>query len=346
MITVAVKASRNYNIYIENGLLPKAGQLVRQAAGGQKAFLITDSNVDPLHGAAAVRTLEETGYEVIKHVFPAGEESKNLTTLSEILSAMAAAHMSRKDIAVALGGGVVGDITGFAAAVYMRGIQFVQIPTTVLAAVDSSVGGKTAVDLPEGKNLAGAFHQPSAVIFDGELLKTLPERDYNNGFAEVIKYGMIEDPSIFELLESPEENLDQIIQRCVEIKAQIVEEDEFESGKRQILNFGHSIGHAYEKLSDFSMLHGEAVACGMMEICRIAEKQGSCEEGLALRLGKLLKQFKLPLQAGYDPDEVVEVMANDKKASGDSINLIVPLEAGRVEIVKTGLDELVSMISV
>ncbi|MGN0701905.1 MAG: 3-dehydroquinate synthase [Lentihominibacter sp.] len=344
MITVPVNASSKYDILIGRGILPKAGSLIRETAGGEKALVVTDSNVDKYHSEAVIESLRLAGYEAMKYVIPAGEDSKNMETLSEILSFMAANHLSRKDVAVALGGGVVGDITGFAAAVYMRGIRFVQIPTTVLAAVDSSVGGKTAVDLPEGKNLAGAFHQPALVICDTDTFATLPERDFNNGFAEVIKYGMIADYEIFDMLDGAD--IEEIIRRCVEIKAEIVEEDEFESGRRQILNFGHSIGHAYEKLSEYSLLHGEAVSCGMVKICEIAEKKGMCSEGCTVTLKAALKKYKLPLRADYSRKAVAEVIRMDKKAAGDYINLIMPTGRGEVAIVRTGLRELESLLDI
>ena len=341
MRIVKVNASKKYNIYIDRGLLSVAGEYIREAAGGNRAVVVTDSNVDKVYSEQLMNSLRNSGYDAVKYVIPAGEESKNLQVLAEILSFMAANHLSRKDVAVALGGGVTGDITGFAAAVYMRGIRYVQIPTTVLAAVDSSVGGKTAVDLPEGKNLAGAFCQPSAVICDTAVFDTLAERDYNNGFAEVIKYGMIADEDIFDILER---SIDEIIERCVKIKADIVNEDEFESGRRQILNFGHSIGHAYEKLSGFSMLHGEAVACGMVKICRIAAAKGICAYSCTDRLTEALMKFGLPVKADYSAEDVAEMMKMDKKASGDSINLVLPLKLGRVKIEKTPLESLKDLL--
>lgn len=341
MRIVKVNASKKYNIYIDRGLLSEAGEYIREAAGGNRAVVVTDSNVDKVHSEQLMNSLRNSGYDAVKYVIPAGEESKNLQVLAEILSFMAQNHFSRKDVAVALGGGVTGDITGFAAAVYMRGIRYVQIPTTVLAAVDSSVGGKTAVDLPEGKNLAGAFCQPSAVICDTAVFDTLAERDYNNGFAEVIKYGMIADEDIFDILER---SIDEIIERCVKIKADIVNEDEFESGRRQILNFGHSIGHAYEKLSGFSMLHGEAVACGMVKICRIAAAKGICADSCTDRLTEALMKFGLPVKADYSAEDVAEMMKMDKKASGDSINLVLPLKPGRVKIEKTPLESLKDLL--
>lgn len=341
MAEVTVNASKKYTIHIGKGLMDRAGSIIREAAGGKKAAVITDTNVDSIYSHKLIDSLTESGYETVKYVIPAGEENKNLQTLSYILSFMAENHFSRKDIAVALGGGVVGDITGFTAAVYMRGIRYIQVPTTVLAAVDSSVGGKTAVDLPEGKNLAGAFYQPDAVICDTDVFATLPERDYNSGFAEVIKYAMIDDSSIFDMLDY---DIEHIIRRCVEIKADVVGEDEFESGRRQILNFGHSIGHAYEKLSQYSMLHGEAVACGMMKICEIAEAEGMCSRACAEILEEALMKFGLPVKADYSAAETAEMMKMDKKASADSINLVMPLEPGRVKIVKTELDKLESML--
>ena len=337
MDIVRIKASKDYNVYIGAGLIDEAGKIIRDTAGGSKACIITDSNVDKFYSEKVTKQLEDNGYEVLKFVFPAGEESKHLGTLAEILSFMAQNHLSRKDIAVALGGGVVGDITGFSAACYMRGIKFVQIPTTVLAAVDSSVGGKTAVDLPEGKNLAGAFYQPETVICDTDTFGSLPERDYNNGFAEIIKYGMIRDEKIFDMLDG---HVSDIVKRCVEIKADVVEEDEFEGGVRQILNFGHSIGHAVEKASDFSLLHGEAVAIGMVRICDIAIAEGKCDKATRDILVDALKKYKLPTCGDYAPDTILEIMRSDKKADGATINLIMPVKPGTVNIEKTGIEEV------
>lgn len=341
MKTITVRASDPYKVYIGRGIADKAGEIIRTDAGGSTAAVITDSNVDPLHSAGIIACLEKSGYKTCRYVMKAGEEHKTMQTLQDILSFMADNNMSRKDIAVALGGGVTGDVCGFAAAVYMRGIRYVQIPTTVLAAVDSSVGGKTAVDLPQGKNLAGAFHQPAAVICDPDFFTTLPQRQYNNGFAEIIKYGMIKDPGLLEKLDN---DITEIIADCVQMKADIVEEDEFESGKRQILNFGHSIGHAVEKLSDYTLLHGEAVACGMVKICDVAEREGICTARCGEILRNALTGHGLPVEAGYGSEDIIKAMKADKKADADAINLVMPEEPGKVIISKTSFADIRRML--
>ena len=297
----------------------------------RKAALVTDSNVDRLYGDAVVRQIEDTGLQVERIVFPAGEKSKTLETYAELVCGFAALELTRADFAIALGGGVVGDLTGFAAATYMRGIGFVQIPTTLLAMVDSSIGGKTGVDIPEGKNLIGAFHLPKQIIRDVNFLETLPEKEMKNGLAEMIKTAVLFDPEMFSALSSlpPLSSLVPWVDRCAAWKQKIVEEDFKEGGKRKLLNLGHTFGHAIEKVSDFAIPHGEAVAIGM----RIVGKD-------VPEIGRILDVCGYPKYEGFDNAKILEAIRGDKKRSGDTITLVVPRKVGECELLETPMRDL------
>ena len=339
MIKVNVKASKEYDVLIGSGILP---EIDRYISGPKKAALIADSNTGPLFARTVKQSLTDRGLEVFEYVFEAGEKSKTLKTYSEILDFLAEARFGRGDVVCALGGGVTGDMAGFAAATYMRGIGYIQIPTTLLAAVDSSVGGKTAIDLPAGKNLAGAFYQPDIVICDTDTLRSLDRRQMNSGRAEVIKYAMIADETIFDMLRESEKSGDmtELIARCVEIKRDIVQEDEFEGGSRKLLNFGHTIGHAIEKASGYEILHGEAVAAGMMCMCRGAAAEGLCESDFTGRLGAVLEENGLPLTTTFDKDTLMDLIRSDKKASGDGIDIVVPERIGKCAVKRVSFDEM------
>ena len=301
-----------------------------------KVALVTDSNVDRLYGDAIVRQIEDTGLQVERIVFPAGEKSKTLETYAELVRGFAALELTRTDFAIALGGGVVGDLTGFAAATYMRGIGFVQIPTTLLAMVDSSIGGKTGVDIPEGKNLVGAFHLPKRIIRDVKFLETLPEKEMKNGLAEMIKTAVLFDAEMFAALErlvyldnlERLEKLEPLVERCANWKQKIVDEDFKEGGKRKLLNLGHTFGHAIEKVSDFAIPHGAAVAIGM----RIVGKD-------VPEIGKILDAYGYPKYEGFDNTKILEAIRGDKKRSGDTITLVVPRKIGECELVETSMSE-------
>ena len=345
MKTVAVNASNKYNIIIEHSLLDKAGKLCADTIGVCKGVIITDSNVDKLYSKALEASLVSSGYEISKFVFEAGEKSKNTQTLISIVEFLAEQGLTRSDCIFALGGGVVGDIAGFAAAIYMRGIRFVQFPTTLLAAVDSSVGGKTAVDLDAGKNLVGAFHQPSLVLCDYSLFDTLSPEIFADGCAEAIKYGVINDSPLFELInDTIDENLEEIIASCVLNKARIVECDEFDTGKRQLLNLGHTVGHAIEKLSAFSISHGSAVAIGMVIVMRAAVKLGYCKEEDLRKLISLLQKTKLPIACDYTASELALAALSDKKRKGNTITLAIPYGIGDTRLVDVPITELESFI--
>ena len=313
-------------IYIENGLLSKVGELTKTVLKGKKIALISDTNVYPLYGENIKNQLENEGYKVFTYIFKAGEASKNTRELIKIVEFMAENELTRDDGAVALGGGVCGDMVGFAASVFLRGIKFVQIPTSLLAQVDSSVGGKTAVDLPQGKNLCGAFHQPSLVIIDPNVLKTLSHHFFSDGMGEVIKYGCIKSASLFEKLESGDvkDNLTEIITECVSIKRQVVENDEKEHGERALLNFGHTCGHAIEKLWNFETVsHGEAVAIGMVMITRAGENLGITEKGTTDRLIKVIEKNDLKISDTHTDKEIISAMNGDKKRTGTGIKFVM-----------------------
>ncbi len=345
MRKITVNASKIYDVIIERGALDRIGEYAKGANLSGKACIVSDSNVAPIYMERVRKSLEESGFSVCEFVFPAGEASKTAQTFIEILNFLAENHFSRKDTLFALGGGVTGDLTGFSAASYMRGINFVQIPTSLLAAVDSSVGGKTAIDLESGKNLAGAFYQPQIVVFDPDALETLPAEYFSDGMAEVIKYAMIRQKGIDELIMGDTaQNLEEIIARCVEIKRDIVAEDEFEGGIRRILNFGHTAGHAIEAEADFKLSHGRCVAVGMYIITRAWEKRGLCEKGTCDVLIKMLEKFGLDKSSDYSPETISQRAKNDKKAEGGSLNIVVPLTLGKCDVIKVTMDEFLPIL--
>lgn len=334
MKRVNVKAAKPYDIIIENGLLDRVGECCAAVLHSDKVLLLTDSNVHPLYGNTVCVQLADAGYAVTEYVIPAGEASKSVEQYVNVISTLAQEGFSRSDAIIALGGGVVGDLAGFCAASYLRGIPFVQIPTTLLACVDSSVGGKTAVNLPEGKNLVGAFYQPKAVLCDPMVLGTLPPSHYANGMAEIIKYGMIRDAELLDALERHTWCDEEIIERCVRIKSDIVAQDEFDNGCRQLLNYGHTIGHAVEKCSDFTVLHGEAVAMGMSLMAHAASPS------LAQRLDALLHAYALPTTCSFDDDSLFSAALSDKKRRGGTLSLIVVETAGQGVVREMPVEEL------
>lgn len=346
MKTVTVKASTQYDVLIGSHLLAQLGQRVKPLCKGRKACIVSDSNVFPLYGEPATKSLVDAGFEVVNFVFPAGEQSKNASVYLELLNYLAIKQITRSDCLIALGGGVTGDLTGFAAATYLRGIPFVQVPTTLLAAVDSSVGGKTAIDLPAGKNLCGAFYQPRLVLCDIDTLATLPRDIFLDGCAEVIKYGILYDPDLFACLETSGADFDReaVIARCVELKRDVVAEDEFDTGARMKLNLGHTLGHGIEAHSNFTLSHGKSVAIGMAMVARTAVKQGLCAEETMERIINVLTNFELPTQTAYSVEEIYAYTLSDKKRAGGTVNLIIPRQIGQCDIVPTPVETLKSFI--
>ena len=327
--------ARAYEIRIAPGLLDAAGEHLRGACPqAARLFVVTDSTVGPLYRGRVEKSLTSAGFRTAFHTVAAGESSKCASRLSELWESMMDFGLTRTDAVVALGGGVVGDLAGFAAATYQRGMGFAQIPTTLLAAVDSSVGGKTAVDLPTGKNQAGSFYQPCIVICDPNTLETLPEEQYRCGCAEIIKYSMLGNAAFFEeLYKTPvREQYEHVIEVCVQMKRDIVGADEYDLGRRRTLNLGHTFGHAVEQCSDFSLLHGEAVAIGMATVTRAAVKRGICGEETLARLLDILHRYGLPTETGYELDKLYEAELVDKKISGGKMHLIVPEKIGQVRM--------------
>lgn len=344
--------SRAYNVHVGVGLLDDAGVLVKTAAGGTVAAVVSDSNVGPLYAERVRSSLQAAGYQTAYVEFAAGEQHKRFETLVPILEALAAAELSRNDVVVALGGGVTGDMAGLAAALYLRGIQVAQMPTSLLAMVDSSVGGKTAVDLDAGKNLAGAFFQPSVVIADASCLRTLSPQLLADSCGEVIKHGVLADPTLFEALERrPLTSMDvedpafvQVVARNVAIKRDVVNADEREQGVRQTLNLGHTLGHAIEAASDYALGHGSSVAAGLCCVARATEKLGWTAPGTAARIERVCAAHGLPIDTELAHDTILRYAAHDKKRHGQTVNLVVPETIGRVSIRKVSLDELADIV--
>lgn len=342
MKKVSVKASRNYEVIIGNGLLSMAGQLIKEVTAGSKIIVVSDDNVFPIYGDAVTKNLKENGFEVYSFIIQNGEKSKNLTEYTKLLNIMCENHFTRRDVVVGLGGGVVGDLAGFAAATYQRGTGFVQLPTSLLAAVDSSVGGKTAIDLEMGKNQVGCFYQPLLVICDTHTLETLPDEEYSNGCAEVIKYAMIQSKSLFDKISNKpvKEQYEDVIFDCVSMKRDYVEKDEFDNGERMKLNFGHTIGHAVETLSDYTIPHGQAVAIGMARITKALVRRQSCPAKDADRLVKLLESYNLQTDTNFKDEDLVEVTLNDKKGTGKTIRLVTVKNIGESEILEVSYDDM------
>lgn len=347
MNTISITASKPYHVLVGSGLLQELGLYTKKIAKAAKIAIVSDSNVWPLYGALATKSLEEAGFDIIlSYVFPAGEESKNGETYLKLLNFLAEHQLTRSDCLIALGGGVVGDMTGFVAATYLRGIDYIQVPTTVLAAVDSSVGGKTAIDLAHGKNLAGAFYQPKLVLCDINTLNTLPEDIFRDGCAEIIKYGVLYDPQLFAHLREFALDFDReaVISRCVELKRDVVAADEFDRGERQKLNLGHTIGHSVELSSRYTVSHGKAVAIGMAIVSRAAAKQNLCSAETAAAIESIIKSFSLPTVTADSATAIYEGALSDKKRFGGSVNLIVPVEIGNCIIHTVTTDELKTFI--
>ena len=346
MKTVSVQASRNYEVKIGSGLLQALGEEAAKVCKPCRAAIISDSTVWPIYGQTAAESMQKAGFDTVYFVFPAGAESKNGSVYLEILNFLAENQLTRSDCLIALGGGVVGDMTGFVAATYLRGIAYVQVPTTLLAAVDSSVGGKTAIDLPAGKNLAGAFYQPRLVLCDTDTLDTLPEDIFRDGCAEVIKYAILYDPQLFDHLMDQGIAFDReaVIAWCVEHKRDVVAADEFDRGQRMMLNLGHTIGHGVEKNSNFTLSHGKSVAIGMAIVTRAAERMGICTGETLKQILDILQHFQLPCDTVCSAEEIYHAALSDKKRAGGTVNLIVPEAIGKCKILPTEVGDLKSFI--
>ncbi|MCI0334641.1 MAG: 3-dehydroquinate synthase [Planctomycetes bacterium] len=347
---------RSYDIEIGNGNLAEAAKFCDAEADDAHAVVITDSNVDGLYTETVTDPLADLGCEVDILVIEAGEQSKSSDVAAELWERMLDEGADRKSVVVALGGGVVGDLAGFVAATFGRGLRFVQIPTTLLAQVDSSVGGKVGINLPGGKNMVGAFWQPRGVLIDVDVLQSLPDREYRAGLAEVVKYGVIQDADFFAYLEANIEPvndrepsvLTRIVERCCRLKADVVEQDEREeTGLRSILNYGHTFCHAFEAATGYEqLLHGEGVAIGMMCAARLSERLGRVDAAFVERQRVLLEAFRLPLDVpDVDRDELIELMYRDKKVERGKLRFVLPTRMGHVELVRdVATDDIVASL--
>lgn len=326
MHTIRIEASRSYDVTVGSGLLQECGRRIRAVTEAEHAFVVSDGTVFVHYGRTVMERLQGAGFLVSHYVFPQGEKSKNLHTYGELMESMCSRRLTRNDVVVALGGGVVGDLAGFAAATYARGMDLVQLPTTLLSAVDSSVGGKTAVDLNAGKNMAGAFHQPMLVLCDTDTFRTLPEAQLRSGFAEVVKYAVLGSEELFrELKDVPSgDRLENVIARCVDMKRDYVARDEFDRGLRALLNLGHTFGHAAETCSGYSLLHGEAVSMGLAAILRACAARGICAPETSDAVAALLSAYGLPTQIPYGLAEMSRAVLSDKKRSGSRLTLVLP----------------------
>ena len=332
----------SYPIYIENGILSHAGDYISQVFSGRKIMIISDDHVFPLYEEKVQASLND--YECHSLVLPHGEPTKSFQSLPKIYEALLNAKLTRSDLVIALGGGVIGDLAGFAASSYLRGVKFVQIPTSLLAQVDSSVGGKVAVDLPQGKNLVGAFFQPKLVLIDPEVLDTLPEHFIKDGMGEVIKYGCIKDAKLFNLLcshtsfDDLKSELTDVIARCVDIKRIVVEADQFDTGERMLLNFGHTLAHTIEQYYHYEReSHGEAVGIGMYRITKIAEEKGLTDPGCAEKIRNALKIYGLPDSCGLNADDLTGAIALDKKNLNGHLNVVLLKDIGESYVYPTDL---------
>jgi 3-dehydroquinate synthase len=334
---------RSYDILIGSAILDQIGPILSKVGSGMRAIIITNPEIDKLYGDRTRLSIKQAGFEVDTVQIPEGEEHKSLASAEKAYDCLMEFSCDRNTVLVALGGGVIGDLTGFIAATFMRGIPFVQIPTTLLAQVDSSVGGKTAVNHPRGKNIIGAFYQPKVVLIDLETLSTLPPDEFKAGLAEVVKYGVIADPELFDylnenaerILKLDSECLSRIIETSCAIKAQVVESDERENRRRMILNFGHTFGHAVEALTEYVQYkHGEAVAIGMAFASRLSNEMDKCSSSVGERVEELLMKLNLPTKSpNLNSNEIIESMYHDKKTTAKKIKFILAKKIGEVEII-------------
>ena len=327
---------QSYSIHILKGLIESIGMEIKRIYNGKKIAIITDENVNKFYGEKVKNSLEESGFIVGRIIIKPGEKSKSVHSLLKVYDELLDLGITRGDLVITLGGGVVGDLGGFVAATFLRGVPFIQIPTSLLAQIDSSIGGKVGVDLPRGKNLVGSFYQPKAVFIDPCLLRTLDKRFLQDGMAEVIKYACIREKDLFNRLLNIEgeedlfDNIEDIIYTCCDIKRGIVERDEKDTGERMILNFGHTIGHALEKYFNFEKYtHGEAVAVGMYTITKQSESMGLTEKGTSDLIKEILKKYNLPYEEKYaNKESIIDAIAFDKKGEGQKINLIIVKSIG------------------
>lgn len=346
MKTIVVNTTKCYEVLIGSELLDQCGKLTVAVKAPCKVVLVSDDNVYPIYGEQVKHSYQSAGFEVSTFVFPSGEKNKSFETLVPLVEFAAEKGLSRSDLIVALGGGVVGDLAGFAASMYLRGVDFVQVPTTFLAAIDSSVGGKTGVDLNSGKNQVGAFHQPILVICDTDSFKTLSPQIFSDGICEAIKYGVICDKELFATLTASDihANINEIVERCVAIKRDIVCRDEFDCGERMLLNLGHTVGHAIEKLSNYEITHGNAVAIGMLYIARACFRAGIAVEDYSIDIKYIMDKYNISGECNYSVHDLSVAAMSDKKRSAGTISLVLIEGIGKSFLKQIPVAELEAFI--
>lgn len=341
-----INVSQKYNYYIERGSLDVLGSMLKDSFGICNIIVVTDDMVDSIYGNRVAESLTNAGFKTISYVFERGEQSKNFFVLNDLLEFMAENYITKKDILVSLGGGVVSDVSGFAASVYSRGIRYVQVPTTFLSAIDASVGGKTAVNIKAGKNLIGSIYQPSMVVCDPDTFDTLEPDVYAQGTAEALKLGIIGDKRMFARLSKAtfHKNIEDLIESCVKIKADIVAEDEFDVGGRQLLNLGHTFAHSIEKNSNYKISHGSAVAMGLAMAAKAAAVRGICKPDVYEKINEALIRNGLNTKCRISPEKIAEGMLNDKKRRGDILNMVFPKKLGKCDIVPIPVNEVIDVV--
>lgn len=341
--TIDVKVTNPYTLHIGNGIIKEIPDLLKTLGNYDKIMVITDSNVEKLYLDKVLQLL--SGYKVYSHVFPFGETSKSLREAENIYKDLIENTFTRGDLLIALGGGVVGDVTGFVASTYLRGIDFIQVPTTMLAMIDSSIGGKTAVNTEFGKNLIGTFYQPKAVLMDIDFLDTLNEEEMKNGYGELIKYVLLQDKGLYKIIinDNVKKDIFEIITTCASIKVDIVQQDTLDKGLRALLNLGHTFAHAIEKVSNYEISHGKAVYLGTIIITEFAIQNGICDKSLMQKLLSMGDALNMEKKNPYELSELVKFIKVDKKTLGDSISLVLPKELGECVVKKYKLEELISL---
>lgn len=348
MKTINIEVSSPYKVLIGRNILSNASHYLSSFIQQRKVLIVTDENIQANSYLDQLKTsIEPITHQIESLVIPSGESQKNFENIGKIIDLLASHQFSRDDLLIALGGGVIGDLVGFAASIYLRGIEYIQIPTTFLSAIDSSVGGKTAIDIPQGKNMVGAFHHPVVVLCDVDCFKTLPLHIFEDGCSELIKYAMIMNPELLKYLMDKEQavgptdaDIEEIVSQCVQMKKEIVLDDEFDLGLRQLLNFGHTLGHAIEQLSRYKISHGRAVAAGMLYFTQMAYSQGFIEKDLSKPLKSLLAKYHLLTEkAHYTSEEILSTIWNDKKRRGDIITLVLPESLGSCKLVEINIDQ-------
>ena len=345
MPNLNINASKKYSIMMESGLLYRLGELINQVERPGKVCLISDTTVYDIFGETVLAALKNNGFDVNVLILAPGEQTKSMSSLNRVLEYLAEREYTKRDVLVALGGGVIGDLTGFAASVYLRGISFIQVPTTLLAAVDSSIGGKTAINLKSGKNLAGAFWQPSLVVFDPDTVLELPEQQFKDGISEIIKTAVMGDAELFDYLQTVENpKIIDFVEKCVmsaaSVKKALVEEDERDNDMRKLLNFGHTMGHAIEKVSDYSISHGQAVAMGMLACAKASFLKGWSNRDCAIPIWQVLDKYGIDPICPYTAPRLADAALKDKKRDGETISIVVPLQIGTAALMDIPIEEL------